>query len=154
MTLYFSSWLVVLVVIKQLILAEYQIEFTGISKALVGALILAKVVIVLEHVSLGVWVRVQAAWVDMVLRTVIYALGVLLVILLERGIEGRHEYGGFGPALRALFEQSDIYHVWTNVIVLSAALLVYNMLAVVRRRLGKGGLLRFFTAPLPKEWVQ
>jgi hypothetical protein len=147
--LYFGCWLAVLLVIKQLILAEYHIEFSGLSKAVAGALILSKVVLVLEHVSLGAWVRARPAWVDVVVRTLLYAMGVLLVMLLERGFEGRHEYGGFAPSLGALFEQADIYHVWTNTIVLTGALLVYNLLAVVRRHLGEGGLLRLFMTPMP-----
>ena len=150
-TLYFGSWLAVLVLIKQLILAEYQIEFYGLSKAVLGALILAKVVIVLEHVSLGDWVRRQPAWVGVTLRTILYALGVLLVILLEKGIEGRHEYDGFIPALRGLFGQTEIYHVWANVIVISGALLVYNLLAVLRLHLGEGGLLQLLTSPIPQD---
>ena len=146
--LYFGVWLAALLLIKQLVLAEYQIEFTGLSKAVFGALILSKVVLVLEHVPLGASVRTRPAWVDVVVRTILYAVGVLVVLLLEKGFEGRHEYGGLASALRAQFEQTDIYHVWTNVIVIASALLVYNMLAVVRRHLGEGGLLRLFMSPL------
>lgn len=152
--LYFGCWIATLVVIKQLILAEYEIEFNGMSKALVGALILSKVVLVLEHVPLGVWIRARPAWVDVVLRTALYAFGVVVVLLLEKGFEGRHEYGGFGPSLRAVFQHADIQHVWVNTIGLGGALLVYNALSVVRRHLGAGGLRRLFAMPVPEERVQ
>jgi hypothetical protein len=152
-TLYFGCWLAILLVIKQLVLAEYKIEFYGLSKAVVGALILAKVVLVLEHVPLGTWVRARPAWVDVLLRTLFYALGVLLVLILEKGFEGRHEYGGFGGSLSAVFQHVDIYHVWTNTIVLTGALLVYNLLSVVRSYLGEGGLLRMLLRPKPDEPV-
>lgn len=148
-TLYFGCWLLALVAIKQLILAEYEIEFVGFSKALVGALILSKVVLVLEHISLGSWVNSRPAWVDVVVRTILYALGVLLVILLERGFEGREEYGGFGEALLAVFQHADIYHVSVNVMVVTGALFVYNILAVIRHHLGEGGLLRLLLQPVP-----
>jgi hypothetical protein len=75
--LFFGCWIAALLVLKQLLLAEYRIEFHGISLALVGALILSKVVLVLDHVSLGGWVRAQPAWVDVVLRTAMYAIGVV-----------------------------------------------------------------------------
>jgi hypothetical protein len=39
-TLYFATWIGVLVLLKKLILAEYRIEFHGLSLALVGALVL------------------------------------------------------------------------------------------------------------------
>tara|TARA_B100000700_G_scaffold241549_1_gene268856 strand:+ start:14474 stop:15187 length:714 start_codon:yes stop_codon:yes gene_type:complete len=151
LTLYFGCWLAAFLLLKQLILAEYHIEFSGMSKAVVGALILSKVVLVMQHVPLGTWVRRQSAWVDVVLRTTLYALGVLAVLLLEKGFEGRHEYGGFIPSLSALFQNLDMPNVWANVICLSGALLVYNILSVIRMRLGVCVLVRMFLTPLPEE---
>ena len=146
-TLYFGCWLAVLLLIKQLVLAEYQIQFHGMTRALVGALILAKVVIVLEHVPLGAWVRRQPAWVDVMFRTALYASGVLAVLVLEKGFEGRHEYGGIVQAINTLWAAEDIHHVWTNTIVITGALLVYNIMSVVRSHLGDGQLIRLFKVP-------
>jgi hypothetical protein len=147
--LYFGSWIAALVVLKQLVLAEYQIAFHGLSLALVGALVLSKVVLILEHVSLGAWIRTQPAWVDVVLRTALYSFGVAVVLVLEKGFEARHEHGGFGPAVAALLQKRDIHHVWVNTICLSGALFGYNLLSVVRRHLGEKGLRRMFLSPLP-----
>jgi len=105
---------------------------------------------VLEHVSLGAWIRTQPAWLDVILRTALYAFGVLVVLLLEKTFEGRHEHGGFGPSLIAVFQHAEIHHVWVNTICLSGALLGYNVLSVVRRHLGEGGLIRLFLSPLPE----
>jgi hypothetical protein len=146
-TLYFGTWIGVLVILKEFILAEYQIEFHGLSMALLGALVLAKVILVLEHVPLGAWIRTRPVLLDVILRTVLYALGVFVVIVVEKALEGRHEYGGFGPSLIALFQQADMHHVWANTICLSGALLGYNALSVVRRHLGKGGLIRLYLSP-------
>ncbi len=151
LTLYFGSWLGALVLLKYLLLAEYQIAFGGFSVALVGALVLAKVVIVLEYVSLGAWVQARPAWVDVGLRTALYAFGVFVLLLFEKAFEGRHEYDGFGASLMGVFQHADAIHVWLNTICLSAALLSYNMLSVIRKRLGKGALLQMFLTPLPKN---
>ena len=148
---YFAAWIAAMLLIKTLILAEYRIAASNWSMIVVGALVLSKVVLILEHVSLGAWVRARPAWVDVLLRTVIYSLGVTVVLLLEKGFEGRHEYGGFGPALRNLFRRADMYHVWVTTICLSGALLGYNLLSVVGRHLGAGGLVRIFRMPLPVE---
>jgi hypothetical protein len=118
---------------------------------IVGALVLAKVVLVLEHVPLGAWTRTRSALLDVVLRTALYAVGVLVVLLLEKAFEGRHEHGGFGPSLIAVFQHAEVHHVWVNTICLTGALLGYNALSVVRRHLGQGGLLRLFLSPLPEE---
>ncbi len=150
-TLYFAAWIGMLALLKTLILAEYRIEFHGLSLALVGALVLAKVVLVLEHVPLGAWIRTRPALLDVVLRTALYAFGVFVVLLIEKALEGRHEHGGFVPSLLWVFQSADAYHVWANGICLSGALLGYNVLSVLRRHLGKGGLIRVFLSPMPAE---
>lgn len=149
--LYFGSWIAVLLLLKQLVLSEYKIAFQGWSLALVGALILSKVVLVLEHVPLGAWIRARPAWVDVIVRTGLYGFGVVVVLLLEKGFEGRHEHGGFIPSLIAVFQHAEIHHVWVNTICLSGALLGYNGLSVIRRHLGEGGLRRLLLMPLPQE---
>ncbi len=150
LTFYFGCWLGVLSLLKYLLLAEYKIEFSGFSLALIGALVLAKVVLVLEYIPLGPWVRDRPVWVDVVLRTTLYVFGLFIVLLLEKAFDGRHEYDSFSASLIALFQHADMNHVWLNIICLSAALLSYNMLSVVRKRLGKGAFLQMFLTPLPK----
>lgn len=149
-TLYFATWIGVLVALKELALAEYRIEFHGLSLALIGALVLAKVVLVLEHLPLGAWIRTQPALVHVIVRTALYAAGVLVVLLFERALDGRHEHGGFGASLLAVFQHAEIHHVWVNAICLSGSLLVYNALFVVRRQLGERELIRLFFSPLPE----
>jgi hypothetical protein len=64
-----------------------------------------------------------------------------------------HRVGGYADValfLRQPLQQADIHHVWANTIVLSGALLGYNSLTVVRRHLGKRGLIRMFLSPLPE----
>lgn len=149
--LYFGGWIAALILLKQLVLAEYEIEFHHLSKAVAGALILSKVVLVLEHVPFGAWLRARPAWVDVILRTALYGLGVVIVMALEKGIEGRHEHGGFAGAVSAAFRSAGSYHVWANAICITSALLGFNVLGVVRRHLGEGALLRMLLAPLPPK---
>ena len=151
LTLYFLTWLGFLMLLKYLLLANYRIEFSGISVAVVGALVLAKVVLVLEYVPLGTWVRSQAAWVDVLLRTLLYTWGVFIVLVAEKGLEERHQYGGFVKAVIALFEKVEIYHLWMSLICVSAALLSYNVLSVIHKNLGKGAILRMLLSPLPAQ---
>jgi hypothetical protein len=139
-TLFFAGWLGVFMGLKVLILEDYQIRFGSVSAVLVGALILAKVVLILEHVSLVSWLRNHPALVDVIVRTLLYAFGTLVVILLEKAFESRHEQGGFGPALMNVFEHRDMPHVWANTICVTGALLFYNLLSALNRRLGTGGL--------------
>ena len=95
LTLYFVAWIGTLALLKTLILAQYQIEFNGLSLAFMGALVLAKVVLILERVSLGAWVPSRLVAVDVILCTIMYTFGVFVVLLLEKLFEARHEHGGF-----------------------------------------------------------
>jgi hypothetical protein len=151
--LYFGCWIGALVLIKKIVLAEYDISSAGFSVVFVGALILSKVVLILEHVSLGNWVQTRPAWVDLILRSALYAFGVLVVLLLEKAFEARDEYDGFGAALRNILQHRDIDHVWANAICLTGALFSFNLLSVIKKNLGKGGILRLFLQPPPIEPV-
>ena len=73
---YFGCWTTGLITLKNLVLAEYSIDTYGYSMALIGTLVLAKVVLILQHVSLGAWIRDRPAWVDVILRTALYSAGV------------------------------------------------------------------------------
>ena len=146
-TLFFAAWLGVFMGLKVLILEDYQIRLGGVSMVLIGALILAKVVLILEHVPLGAWLRDKPVLVDVLLRTFLYAAGTLVVMLLEKAFESRHEQGGFGRALMNVFQHRDMPHVWANAICVSGALLFYNLLSVLNRHLGTGGLAGVFLSP-------
>lgn len=148
---YFALWIGTLMLIKKLILEEYHIQYQGLSAVLLGALVLSKVVLLMESIPLGSWAERQPAWVGIVLRTLLYSTGVLVVLLLEKALEGRHEYGSFMASFKAVFQHADIYHVWANTICLSGALLCFNVLALIRKRLGNNALTRLLTTPSPVE---
>jgi hypothetical protein len=150
-TAYFAAWFGLLIVLKELILAEYDVRFRHLSVAIIGALIVAKVVLVLEHVSLGSWVRRQPAWVDVGLRTMIYSVCVFVVLLVEKGIEGRREDGGFVEAIGRAIVQSDADHFAATTIAVAVALLGFNATSVLRKHLGEHGLRHIFLSPLPNE---
>jgi len=145
-TLYFAVWFGVLIVLKKLLLAEYNIEASGLSLALIGAVVVAKVVLVMEHVPLGTWVQQRAALVDVTVRTLVYTAAVAVVLLLEKGFEARHDAGGFSHAVAQVFQHRDIHHVWGNTIVVTCALFGFNALTGLRRRVGDRQLTQLFLA--------
>ena len=116
------------------------VEFLGLVRP---------VVVLLEHVSLGAWIRRRPAWIDLLVRTLIYFIGVLAVLLLEKAFDVRHEHGGVLAALARLLRHADVYKVVANAIAVGGALLAFNALSVMRRNLGAGTLRRTFLTPLP-----
>lgn len=132
-TLYFFLWLGVLMILKTLMLKDYNIEFNGISIAIITSLVMAKVVLLMELIHLGSWVRRQPAIVDVVIRTMLYSLGVLFVQLLEKAFESRHEEGGFGNAMINVFQHRDMYKVWAGTLVIGISLFFYNTYSVLKQ---------------------
>ncbi len=146
---YFAIVFILMMVMKKLYLKDYDIEFTGLSQALIGALIMSKVIILMEFISLGSWVQRQPPIVDVIIRTLLYSLGVLIVVVLEKAFEDRHEVSGFGDAISYVLSHRDIYHVWAQMIGVAGSIFVYNSFSVVQRTMGKNGLARlFFSTPL------
>ena len=146
---YFAIVFILMMVMKTLDLKDYNIEFNGISQALLGALVMSKVVILMEYITLGKRVQRQPAIVDVILRTILYTAGVLIVIVLEKAFEKRHEAGGYVKAISYVFSNRDIYHVWATTIGSAASIFAYNCFSVVQRVMGKNGLAKlFFSTPL------
>jgi hypothetical protein len=148
---YFAIVFILMMVMKKLYLKDYDIEFTGLSQAIIGALVMSKVIILMELISLGPWVQRQPPIVDVILRTLLYTSGVLIVIVLEKAFEDRHKAGSYGDAISYVLSHRDIYHVWATTIGAAGSIFVYNSFSVVQRTMGKNGLARlFFSTPLNK----
>ncbi len=143
-TLYFACCFGIVVLLKRLFLAQYQIEFRGLSAAIMGALIAGKVVVLLEKAPIGKWIGNRIVFVELVARTLFYSLGAMVALLLERTFAARHEYDGFFIAMVEVFRQRDINHVWASLICVGLSLLAFNTGAVVWRYLGKDTLVKLF----------
>jgi hypothetical protein len=141
---YFAIVFILMMVMKKLYLKDYDIEFTGISQAFIGALVLSKVVILMDLISLGSWVQRRPPIVDVILRTLLYTTGVWIVIILEKLFERRHDEGGIGDSISYLFSHRDIYHIWATTIGCGFSIFVYNAFSVVQRMLGRHALAKLF----------
>jgi len=132
-----------------MILSQYKVEFSGISMALISALILAKVALVVDHIPLSRWTRERSPIYFVIFRTLFNIVGVFIVLLLEHAFESRHEYRNFGSALINVFQHRDVYHMWASVTVVSIAVFWFNVLFVLRKYLGEKKLSQlFFSTPM------
>ena len=148
-SLYFFTWLAILMFVKRLMLADYDIKFSGIGIALISSLIMAKVVLLMDLIKLGRWVEKQPAIVDVVIRTLMYTAGVLFVQLLEKSFESRHEEGGFGKAFAHVFHHRDIYKVWVGTLIVGISLFFFNVFDILNQYFeGRQFYNIFFKTPL------
>lgn len=150
-TLYFLIWFGLLMLIKELLLKEYQIKFSGFSMVVVGALVAAKAVLILENVSMGSWTKRQPAIYEILFRTFLYLAGIFVIMVLEKAFEARSEFDGFINALQGVFGQVEFYHVLVNTICVFGALLGFNLWSVIRKHLGEGGMWKILSTPSTDE---
>lgn len=135
-TLYFAACFIVIMLLKQMWLAEYGIEFTGISVALVAALVTAKVMIVLDHVPLAQRLRGWPGAIEVATRSAVYTSVVLLVLVIEKAFESRAEQGGLMPALANILQHPDLPNLVATTIAIGLAFLAYTAFAIVHRDIG------------------
>ncbi|MDZ7613389.1 MAG: hypothetical protein U5K51_06485 [Flavobacteriaceae bacterium] len=115
---------------------------------MVGALVAAKAVLILENIPLFKS-KTQPAIVEILLRTLLYMAGIFILMVLEKSIETRHEYGGFMNAMKNLIGSEDGNHLLVNTICVFGALFFFNLGSVIKDHLGVGGFLKILTSPMP-----
>src|SRR5438132_6530814 len=107
---FLTGFSLVLLIVK-LSLAQYSIEVSTVSRALLGALISSKVVLVLNRTPLARGpVRYPRA-VSVLLRTFSYGLAVIALGLTERVIDARRDHGGLIGATSFVATQTDIHRL-------------------------------------------
>lgn len=143
-TLYFLAWFLLFLTLKKLLLAEYQIEVAVVGTAVVGALIVAKVVVLLEKTSFGDRFRSGRPVLHVVWRSLAYTAVVLLVTATEHLFELYRERHALGAALEELWAHRDVHHFLALNLVVALSFLVYNTFSEIDRHLGEGGLRRLF----------
>jgi hypothetical protein len=143
-TLYFAACFVVIMFLKQLWLAEYGIEFSGIATALVAALVTAKVVIILEHAPLTKWLQGSPGIIEVITRSAVYTFAVLLVMIVEKAFEARTEHGSLMMSLANVFDHPDMPKLWATTICIGLSFLAYNAFAVVMRAMGRKQMVELF----------
>jgi hypothetical protein len=131
-------------VLKKLLLEDYNIKIQGVSIVLISALIIAKVVLLMDLIPLGNAIKKKPVYVDVLIRTLLYSLGVLVVSLLEKAFETRNESGGFGNAVSTVFQHRDIYKVWANTLVVGISIFWFQIWRMIKSYLKKGELPQLF----------
>jgi hypothetical protein len=148
-SMYFLLWFSGLMLIKVLLLREYHIEFSGYAIVIIGALIVAKAVLLLEYIHIP-FTKNKPAWMEVITRTLLYSIGVFVIMSLEKSFEARNEFGGVIEAYKNLSKQADIYHLWINIICVSGALLFFNIWTVMKKHYGDGIFRKIMSSPVPE----
>ena len=145
-TLYFLACFLVFLSLKKLFLEEYDIELTVFHTAVIGALVVAKVVVLLEKTSFGGRFRSSRLFVHVLYRSLSYAAIVFVVTLAERLFDLYRDKGELPAALSALWAGRDFNHFLAMNLCVALSLLIYNFFSEIDRHMGEGALHRLFFA--------
>lgn len=140
-TLYFLLCFGFILTLKKLLLATYDIEFYAFSSAVVGALIVGKVVVVLDKTQAGTrFDRNHSLGAAALYKTMIYSLCTALVLVAEKLFHAYRESATLGEALMEVWLHQDRYIILAKVLCIGLAFMGYHLYAGIDRRLGEGTL--------------
>ncbi len=140
---FLAGFLLVLLIVK-LALAQYSIESAALGRAVVGALIAAKVVLVFDETPLGRLFRTFPRIISVAYKTLAYGLGFIVLSLLERTIDAWRELGAPDAALHYVTEQMGIHRLLSLALGITLVFFVYFTFSEISDHVGKDVLRDLF----------
>lgn len=127
--------------LKKLFLATYQIEFSALVPAVIGALALAKVVVVLDLTPVATRLDTgHPIWVAALYKTLFYCTVSAPVLFAERAWHAYRETGALGEAVLEAWKHTDQNVVVAKVIIVGLVFACYHLYQGIDRRLGQDKL--------------
>jgi hypothetical protein len=142
-TSYFLICFLFFLTLKKLLLEEYDVRVSVVGTALIGALVMAKVVILLDKTPLGNAFG-SRLWSRTLWRSLLYAAIAFLVTAAERLFDAYRQPDGLSSALHELWAERDVHHFLAMNLAVTVSLLVYNAFIEIEQEMGKGSLRRLF----------
>jgi len=143
-TIFFFISFCLLIVTQNLISRQYGIPLISFAKAVVGALIVGKVVLIVDHFSFVNKFPHKPLIYNVSWKTFIYVVAALVVRYLERLIEYARQYGGIGEGNLHLLNE----FAWPKFVLiqmwLSVLFFIYCALRELIRVIGREQVMRMF----------
>ena len=122
---------------RRFLLAEYSITYTNYWLALIGALILGKVVMIGSVFRLGRWLEHKPLIVPTIYKALLFCVFVALLRIVEYAIKGLLQGDGPAKALGEFFAQKGMDEVLANSLVVFVALIPFFAVKELGRVLGR-----------------
>lgn len=137
------GFLLQLLIIK-LVLAEFSIPLFAISKAVLGAVLAAKAVLILDTTPLARKLERYPRAIAVAVKTLLYGGGTLMLGYLERFSDALFRTGSLGAAATSVTEQMDLYRLFAWVLGISLVFAIYFVWSEISERMGEGALWALF----------
>ncbi|PLW97267.1 MAG: hypothetical protein C0591_07045 [Marinilabiliales bacterium] len=129
---------------KKALLADYSIDFYIISAALVGSLILAKVVLIFDLLQLSRRMDHSPNIYRVFFRSFVYLLGFIIFKVLESMIKGLIDNESFSQALNSAIHELGETPFITSMVGVFVGFLFFNAFWVIRAKYGPKELYDLF----------
>ena len=130
--------------LKKAMLGQYNIEYYAVGTALIGSLILGKVVLIFDKLPVTKKMDFLPNVYRVFFRSLIYLLGYVIFTLLEYWVKGLIDGDSFGQAWVHAFHHLGELHFLTSLVVVFIAFLFFNAFWVIRLHYGPKALYALF----------
>jgi hypothetical protein len=145
--LFFFIALMLILALLKLFISQYSIEFYAFSRAAIGALILGKVVLLMDWAESGRRVSTYPRIAVIACKTFIYGLAVLALGIGERTIHSYRRTGDFRDAVSLVIANANLDRFFGCVLLISLVVSAYLTMEEINRAMGKGALYALFFRP-------
>ena len=146
---FFTAFLLIGVIFK-LLVTQYSIQFTAFTKAAVAALIIGKVILLIDWAESGRDFGSHRRIVVIACQTFVYAFTVSALGFGERILEAAHKAHSLREGFDMVLANAHFDRFIGLVILISLVVFVYLVLQEIERAMGPGALYRLlFKRPDP-----
>jgi hypothetical protein len=142
--LFFLSGFLMLLLIVKLTLATLDVRLTALSKAIVGALLAAKAVLIIDATPLARHLEQYRRIFVVAIKTLIYGSVTLMLGYIERILEARHKAHNLHAALQDVAAQVSMFRLLAWALGVSLIFALYFAFFEISERMGKGRLWALF----------
>ena len=135
---------VLFVLLKKALLGQHHIEFYAAGTALIGSLILGKVVLLIDKLTLTKKMDYFPNIYRVFFRSIVYLLGYIIFSLLEHWVKGLIDGNNFGQAWSHSFHHLGGLDFLTSLAIVFIAFLFFNAFWVIRLHYGPKELYKLF----------
>lgn len=133
-----------ILLLMKLFLKEYSISSYVLSKALIGSIVAAKAVVLMEMTPWMERFRGAARYLSVLYKTFVYTLAVLIIGLIERLIDGYLKTKSISGAIETFIHSEHFYPFLATILCIAIVFLIHNIFTEIDTYLGRGNLLKFF----------
>jgi len=127
----------ILVFARSLMGEQYTIPMSSSLKATIGALVVAKAVLIANALPLFNWFEQRRRIYNIVWRIVLYTLVILLLQIIEELIPLISQYGALSAAAEHFMEEIKWHRFWATHIILVILLSFYTFVSAVSDAIGR-----------------